>query len=86
MCLFQNLYIEGFVDSFGALFSHLVDLESIIVVVFHRHLIHIIVQLLVQFCIFVPFSVGLNKDFFSPSSLILYKIFMIMLYAHFVIV
>ena len=41
MCLFQKLYVEGFVDSFVAIVFHLVGLELIIVVVFPHHLIHI---------------------------------------------
>ena len=86
MCLFQKLYVEGFVDSLGVVVFHLIDLEPIIVIVFPHHLIHITVQLLVHILHFVPFHVGLKKDFFSPCNLILYKIFVIMLYAHFVIV
>ena len=86
MCLFRKLYVEGLVDSFGAIVFHLIDLESIIVVVFSCHLIHITTHLLVHILHFFPFYVGLKKDFFSPCSLILYKIFTIMLYAHFVVV
>ena len=86
MCLFRKLYVEEFVDSFGVVVFHLVDLESIIVIVFPHHLIHITVQLLVHILLFCPLLCWLKKDLFSPSSLILYKIFVIMLYAHFVIV
>ena len=46
MCLFRNLYVEGFVDSFGVVVFHLFDLKSIIVVLFPHHLIHITVQLM----------------------------------------
>ena len=86
MCLFRKLYVEEFVDGFGVVVFHLVDLESIIVIVFPHHLIHITVQLLVHILLFCPLLWWLKKDLFSPSSLILYKIFVIMLYAHFVIV
>ena len=86
MCLFRKLYVKGFVNSFGTSFFHLVNLESIIVVVFSCHLIHITTHLLVHILHFFPFYVGLKKDFFSPCSLILYKIFTVMLYAHFVVV
>ena len=45
MCLFQKLYVEGFVDNFAAVVCHLVGLEMIIVVVFLHHLICITTQL-----------------------------------------
>ena len=45
MCLFQKLYVEGFVDSFAAIVSHLVGLGLITVAGFLPHLIHIRVQL-----------------------------------------
>ena len=45
MCLFQKLYVEGFVDSFAAIVFHLVGLELIIVIVFLHHLIRITMQL-----------------------------------------
>ena len=48
MCLFQKLYVEGFVDSFAAIVFHLVGLELIIVFVFSHHLIHITTQFLVH--------------------------------------
>ena len=54
MCLFQKLYVKGFVDSFAAIVFHVVGLEFIIVVVFFHHLIHITTQLLVHtlhFCL-----------------------------------
>ena len=54
MCLFQKLYVEGFVDSFTATVFHLVGLELIIVVVFLHHLIRITTQLRVHtlhFCL-----------------------------------
>ena len=57
MCLFQKLYVEGFVDSLGAIVFHLVDLESIIVVIFPRHLIHITEQLLVHIFAFLSPSI-----------------------------
>ena len=45
MCLFQKLYVEGFVDNFAAIFFYLVGLELIIVIVFLHHLIRITTQL-----------------------------------------
>ena len=54
MCLFQKLYVEGFVDSFAAIVFHLVGLELIIVVIFPHHLISITTQLPVHtlhFCL-----------------------------------
>ena len=48
MCLFQKLYVKGFVNSFAAIVFHLVGLELIIVVVFLHHLIRITTQLLVH--------------------------------------
>ena len=66
MCLFQKLYVEGFVDSFGAIVFHLVDLESIIVVIFPRHLIHITEQLLVHILHFCPLLYWLEERFLFP--------------------
>ena len=63
MCLFQKLYVEGFINSFVAIVSHLVDLELIIVVGFLPHLIHIRVQLRVHIL-----------HFLSPSLLALRRI------------
>ena len=54
MCLFQKLYVEGFVDSFATIVSHLVSLELIIVIGFLPHLIHIRVQLQVHILHFCP--------------------------------
>ena len=42
MCLFQKLYVEGFVDSLAAIVFHLVDLELITVFLFPHLLIRII--------------------------------------------
>ena len=54
MCLFQKLYVEGFVDSFVAIVFQLVGLELIIVAGFLPHLIHIRVQLQVHILHFCP--------------------------------
>ena len=54
ICLFQKLYVEGFVDSFAAIVLHLVGLELIIIIVFLHHLIRITTQLRVHtlhFCL-----------------------------------
>ena len=54
MCLFQKLYVKGFVDSFAAMVFHLVGLELITVFIFPHHLIRIIVQLpihIFHFCL-----------------------------------
>ena len=54
MCLFQKLYVEGFVDSFATIVFHLFGLELIIVVVFPHHLIRITTQLrvyILHFCL-----------------------------------
>ena len=54
ICLFQKLYVKGFVDSFAAIVFHLVGLELIIVIVFLHHLIRITMQLQVHtlhFCL-----------------------------------
>ena len=75
MCLFQKLYVEGFVDSFTAIVFHLVGLELTIVIVFLHHLIRITTQLTVHTLHFCLFYVFLKKDLFSHFSLILYKIF-----------
>ena len=48
MCLFQKLYVKGFVDSFATIVFHLVGLELIIVVVFLHRLICITMQLSVH--------------------------------------
>ena len=50
MCLFQKLYVEGFVDSFAAIVFHLVGLELITVIVFPHHLIRITAQLPICIC------------------------------------
>ena len=63
MCLFQKLYVEGFVDSFAAIFSHLVGLELIIVAGFLPHLIHIRVQLRVHILHFCPLLCWLEERF-----------------------
>ena len=56
MCLFQKLYVEGFVYSFAAIVYHSVGLELTIVIVFLYHLIRITTQLPVH-----------TLGFFSPS-------------------
>ena len=75
MCLFQKLYVEGFVDSFATTVLHLVGLKLIIVIVFLYHLIRIKMQLSVHTLHFCLLLCLLEKDFFSHFSLILYKIF-----------
>ena len=63
MCLFQKLYVEGFVDSFAAMVFHLVGLELITVFIFPHHLICIIVQLPIHIFHFCLLLCWLEKGF-----------------------
>ena len=63
MCLFQKLYVEGFVVSFAAMVFHLVGLELIIVFIFPHHLIRIIVQLPIHIFHFCLLLCWLEKGF-----------------------
>ena len=66
MCLFQKLYVEGFVDSFTAIVFHLVGLELIIVIVFLHHLIRITTQLPVHTLHFCLLLCLLEEGFVFP--------------------
>ena len=66
MCLFQKLYVEGFVDSFVAIVLHLVGLELIIVTVLLHHLICITTQLRVHTLHFCLLLCLLEEGFIFP--------------------
>ena len=66
MCLFQKLYVEGFVDSFVAIVFHLVGLELITVIVFPHHLIRITTQLSIHILHFCLLLCWLEKRFLFP--------------------
>ena len=65
ICLFQNLYVEGFVNSLAAIVFHLVGLELITIVVFPHLLIHIIASPYLHFCLFLCW---LEEGFLYPLS------------------
>ena len=66
ICLFQKLYVEGFVNSFATIVFHLVGFDLIIVVVFHHHLIRITTQLPVNTLHFCLFLCLLEEGFHFP--------------------
>ena len=66
MCLFQKLYVEGFVNSFAVIVFHLVGLELIIVIVFLHHLIRITTQLRVHTLHFCLLLYLLEEGFVFP--------------------
>ena len=65
ICLFQNLYVEGFVNSLAAIVFHLVGLELITIVVFPHLLIHIIASPYLHFCLLLCW---LEEGFLYPLS------------------
>ena len=66
MCLFQKLYVEGFVDCFAATIFYLVGLELTIVIVFLHHLIRITTQLSVHTLHFCLLLCLLEEEFVFP--------------------
>ena len=66
MCLFQKLYVEGFVNSFAAIVFHLIGLELIIVIVFLHQLIRITMQLPIHTLHFCLLLCLLEEGFLFP--------------------